>query len=196
MGGQDGFIPVITKDMSQFYSAYVDITFDNGETMDAFNALEPYARKGIVLPIPIVNAEYYYVKQCTELGLVYNSTAVDACLHFKPYLRVARVKNFEKFCKWCAYNALRECALLKRPYKFITQSCPCEYPKDDIQSQLLDKSHTYSRLYPLAPARVGLSIVEAATRVHQMCEDLNTRFGLAPELFTPDPVWYSRWQAG
>lgn len=191
--GHDGFIPYINRDRSKLYTAYVDITFDNDETIDAYNALFQLAKKGIVLPIPVINAEYYYLKQCLAHDLVHDTDAVEVCLKFGQYKAIFPAKNFEKFCKWCTQHSLEKCASLAGGTRFITGDCPCEHPRDDIHASLRDKAREYALRFPLEPEAKGQSVVEAAGDVARWCKILNRELGLSPPLLAVRPEWYARW---
>lgn len=196
VGGHDRFIPYINRDRSKFYAAYVDITFDNDETVDAYNALFPFAQVGIVLPIPVINAEYYYLEQCLSYNLAHDVRAVSVCLTLGDYRNVFPAKNFEKFCKWCTRNSLEKCASLVGSAAFTTVPCPCEHPRDDVQARLDKKAKEYAHRFPLSPAVKGRTVVEAAADVADWCRVLNNDLQLSPRLFVVRPEWYTRWQTG
>lgn len=108
---------------------YIDICIDNIVTADIYNRL--VANNPQVLFVPIPNAEYLYLQYCKQHGLVVEDDIVDAALQVVGYSQANKYnsRNYEKFCKAVARNALIDCAVTSKaistPPTYMHVDCLC-----------------------------------------------------------------------
>ena len=153
---------------------FLDTVPDNKETVELFLRLERDARlrakvgKVPLVIIPIICAEYYFLKAFINMGIVQDKfmdidkeqsisakQLVQDCINFKAYKRTQI--SFEAYCKLVLKSALVACATAKTGLGqyFYTNDCMPTCDNDCAVSDylgLVDKSLYYLRAYPCIPS--------------------------------------------
>lgn len=145
---------------------YMDMVPDNREIKHIYNALLDlyYTEKLDVLVLPIVCAEYAFIKSVVGVGkTIYSQSGLNVILNKSlQYVSLAgsgthSSKNFEKFCKsFCKRCLNKECcsvesneAALKQPY-FADSCAKCE--GCSVKFTLARKSSLFLAQYPVIPS--------------------------------------------
>lgn len=118
--------------------------------------------------IPIICAEYYYLKSLGLSTVIKHTGAVQLCLTKRYYLdseylekrSEGSYKTFERFCKMLCEYALYRCAsinrrgALKPTHTYTTEKCPCstkDAPCVETGKSLEEKAKLFVSEFPCIP---------------------------------------------
>lgn len=202
VGGGSKFIDEIGRHTGVHCAAFVDIAFDNARTFSNYNKLLPLAKAGVVLPIPVVNAEYYYLQLASAYKVPKCKDAVELCLTGAPYFDYMQehhgisFKNYEKFCKYCVVNYLGGCTGGSY-HEFMHSDCMCDRSGQDCMrcASVEEKVRLYLNKWPIRPFVSGKPrpLSDVISWVISECERINSVYEPRFPLRAIRPGYYTGW---
>ena len=155
-------------DKTNFVVAFIDIVPDNENAITIFDELidlENTEFNGKLFIMPIVCAEYYFIKSIYNRGLkIRNKESAKLCIErgfYKDDTEIKseqdrlKCKNFEKYCKFVRNRSLLECMQDDKNPKetYLIQECKCiDYDNSNCSTKaLVDKAIELLTEYEVIP---------------------------------------------
>lgn len=155
---------------TDFIAVFIDIVPDNEHAITIFDELldmEEYEFKGKLFIMPIICAEYYFIKSIYNSGLrINNRESAELCVSRGFYKNDAEIKstqdllkckNYEKYCKFVRNRSLMSCMQDDRKPKevYMLSNCRCvEYNSDGCTDEtVIDKALKLIQEYDAVPTR-------------------------------------------
>lgn len=178
VGGNNKFEVNIKKplDAGQSICIYIDVIFDNIDTIKRYSELVKKYQDDAVAVIPVACMEYYMVRYVSTLSeLVVDGSYIQLCNNMNPEYKDICAKSghvlysFETFCKAVLEHSFRSCIRQGKPirsdkcakksfYKLDCSKClqsDCNYR----HLTLLDKSNSLVTTYDVFPELPGFEPV-------------------------------------
>lgn len=113
----------LLENSGETYAIWLDISPFNAGTVNIYNKAVAKANSGWpIVAVPIINAEYGYIRICSDMGVTDDTETAQECLEFRPEVRT---QKFESMCKICVAQHLRACAMVRKRVapQFLTEDC-------------------------------------------------------------------------
>lgn len=175
-GGIDNAMTKLLNEVPTSTDTYIlvmDIIPDNPHLYHIYDRLAELSKMNNyrLLIIPIVCAEYNFIKSIADLDLITDQEILYCCLDKQPYYKYLNkfshprdVRTFEKFCKHILIDFAKDCVTTSRTDGkdwinpkfgfFCTKDCPCDKAEGNCKSLSQNtKALNYLRQFPCIPGR-------------------------------------------
>lgn len=157
---------------------FMDVVPGNLATRSTYYKLKKLAKRSskAVSIVPLVCAEYYFLKAFCNSDIALMPDIVKDCVDFKPFFNSSIItseedikycKYFERYCKLVQKKALYFCASSVGDMGrfFYFNDCNSE----DIKMSLVEKSFSYLKAYPCIPKGLSCGVPIDTQSVIRQC---------------------------
>lgn len=149
---------------------YLDTIPGNDSTRRIYNRLRQLALKhrNKILVLPIIGAEYYFIKSIQYGNVVTDNEEVANCVNRKPYFESKLLtgekekefcRNYEKYCKLILKKNVLDCVRNSEDSGanthfrwYYIKNCKCSEPEQDCDDKTVkEKALDYVAAYPYMP---------------------------------------------
>ena len=165
---------------NDYIAIFIDLIPDNQNTVFTYKSIIYIANKlnANIIVVPIVCAEYYFIKSIYNTKLALDNEAISRCISREPHKNDELIlkkhsnkakKSFEKYCKFIRDNATQGC-VRQENIPTIMKSIKLEYFNENCKNNKIDsfcedipleeKAKRLLKQYPLIPSNCLINGVE------------------------------------